>query len=137
MKLNLDIKLKNEISELRTLASELESFAEQAELAPKVAYNLSLCLDELVTNIINYGYPKHESGEIDIYIKYENNTMTIVIIDSGTEFNPLDRESPNVEAPLEERTVGGLGIFIVKKLCDSITYRRSHGQNILTLTMKM
>ncbi|PKL85476.1 MAG: ATP-binding protein [Ignavibacteriae bacterium HGW-Ignavibacteriae-1] len=137
MKLNIDIKLRNEISELRTLASGLETFAEQAELAPKVAYNLSLCLDELVTNIINYGYPKHENGEIDINIKSDTDKITITISDSGIEFNPLDRESPNVEAPLEERTVGGLGIFIVKKLCDSITYRRSHGRNILTLTMKI
>jgi anti-sigma regulatory factor (Ser/Thr protein kinase) len=137
MKLNIDIKLRNEISELSTLATSLESFSEQAELSPKASYNLSLCLDELVTNIINYGYPKHENGEIDINIKSENNIITITIADSGIEFNPLDRESPNIEAPLEERTVGGLGIFIVKKLCESVTYRRSHGSNILTLTMKV
>lgn len=137
MKLTKELKLKNEISELTTLTIILESFAEQASLSPKVSYNLFLCLDELITNIISYGYPKGEKSEIDINLHVENNILTIRLIDSGIEFNPLDKESPDIEAPLEERSVGGLGIFIVKKLCDSITYRRSGGQNILTIKMKI
>ncbi|UUV17864.1 ATP-binding protein [Fusobacteria bacterium ZRK30] len=103
----------------------------------KVDYQLRLVSEEALINIINYAYTK-ESGELKIDCETINNdTILIEISDTGTAFDPLQKEDPDITLPVEERRVGGLGIFIIKNIMDTVDYKREGGKNILTLTKKL
>lgn len=104
----------------------------------KLLNKIELALDELYTNIASYAY---EPGTGDIEIDYdfdeETRLLTIIIADSGKAFDPLAKEDPNIALPAESRQIGGLGIFIVKKVMDETTYCRVDNKNILTLKKKI
>lgn len=103
----------------------------------KVDYQLRLVSEEALINIINYAYVK-ESGELKIDCETINNdTILIEISDTGAAFDPLQKEDPDITLPVEERRVGGLGIFIIKNIMDTVDYKREGGKNILTLTKKL
>ena len=90
-------------------------------------------LEEAVTNVIQYAYPDKKDQDIRIDMSYENKRLTIVITDTGISFNPLERQEPDLTLSLEERPIGGLGIYLVKQLMTEVSYSRSAGKNILTM----
>lgn len=111
--------------------------AESAGLDERAVYHCQLAVDEACTNIIQYGVVADEETDsnIDISTGIDGaHTFVITIIDSTSEFNPLDHEDPNPKAKLEDREqVGGWGIYFIKKLMDSVDYRHENGKNRLTL----
>ncbi len=103
----------------------------------KIDYQLRLVSEEALINIIKYAYDKG-CGELKIDCETINNdTIFIEISDTGTAFDPLQKEDPDITLPVEERRVGGLGIFIIKNIMDTVDYKRKDGKNILTLTKKL
>lgn len=100
----------------------------------KTKAQINIALDEIFTNIINYAYPDH-AGEVEINMKVEpeSNTISICFIDSGIPYNPLETPEPDINLSAEERKIGGLGIFMVKKSMDRMLYEYSNGKNKLTL----
>lgn len=103
----------------------------------KIDYQLRLVSEEALINIINYAYDK-EVGELKISCETINDdTIFIEISDTGVAFDPLQKEDPDITLPIEEREVGGLGIFIIKTIMDTVDYKREDGKNILTLTKKL
>ncbi len=97
-----------------------------------------IAADEIFSNIAKYGYPS-EPGKASVEVNFNMKTKTLNIIfsDAGVAFNPLLIPEPDTDAPLEKRTSGGLGIFMVKKLMDKVEYRRENNFNILTISKKM
>jgi serine/threonine-protein kinase RsbW len=136
MKYKKQIILNSNKSELIKLAEQLENFAEQAGLTHKQLFNLNLCLDELITNTISYGYPDAKDGQIHIEITSEDDILSVVISDDAVEFDPLTKDAPDLYLPLDDRPIGGLGIHFVKQLTDHLSYRRENGKNVLSFTMK-
>jgi serine/threonine-protein kinase RsbW len=116
---------------------------EQARLAgldKHATYQLRLAVDELVTNSITYGYQNNSlSGDIAISAKIEDHALTVVIEDSAPAFDPLQRDLEQVEddfdKPLDDRPIGGLGIFFVRKAVDDFRYERRDGRNCNILTV--
>lgn len=111
---------------------------EEAGADHKLLYKVEVSLDEVLTNVASYAYAP---GEGDVTLKYEiidepERMISITIIDGGVEFNPLESKEPDITAPIEERAVGGLGLFIVKKTMDSVDYKRHNNQNILVMEKK-
>ena len=104
----------------------------------KLVYKIELALEEVLVNIASYAY---DSEPGDIHIEYElldsPRMIKIQIIDSGKEFNPLAHEDPDISLPIEEREVGGLGLFIVKNTMDEVKYDRRDNKNILTIKKKI
>ena len=97
---------------------------------------IELCLEEILVNIINYAYP-NTPGEMDISCGLtEDGTLIIHVIDQGVPFDILSVEKPDISASVDERHIGGLGIFFVKQLMDDVHYRRENDKNILTLAIK-
>ena len=90
---------------------------------------LSVVIEELVVNIVNYAH----SDYLDVEIMRDEKSITLRFRDGGQPFNPLDKEEPDFTVPLENRKIGGLGIFMVIKYMDSVTYDYTGGENILTL----
>lgn len=128
------MRLENDIRELAHMCQLLEEYAEQNNLPPKALFDLNLALDELVTNIISYGYEDDERHEILVRLRRDGDMVHMHIEDDGIPFNPLDMPEPNVDAPMEERKIGGLGIHLVKRLMTSVEYERCQGKNILRIT---
>ncbi|MBR1735839.1 MAG: ATP-binding protein [Firmicutes bacterium] len=100
----------------------------------KVLMQTELAVEEVFVNIAHYAY-KDETGEafVSCELDKEKNMFTIVFEDTGIPFDPLKRDDPDVTASAEERDIGGLGIFLTKKLMDEVRYENKDGKNILTL----
>ena len=129
--------IKNELEQLTRLYAFLDRQAVAYGLEELQLMQVKLALEEAVTNVILYAYPDKKDQDIRIDMSYENKRLTIVITDTGTDFNPLERQEPDLTLSLEERPIGGLGIYLVKQLMTEVTYSRSGGKNILTMTKDM
>ncbi|MCF6240552.1 MAG: ATP-binding protein [Bacteroidales bacterium] len=135
---NKIINIKSRISGMEIMNEQLAKLVKDWEIADDVAFSMNLALEEIVTNIIDYGYKGVEDYDIIIRFTLEKHRLRIQIKDNAPEFNPLDVKDPDdLDKPLEERNVGGLGIHLVKKFTDNFSYRRSNGKNIVTLTKNL
>lgn len=128
----LSFELKNELAEMTTLAETLERFCDQHRVGPDIINVVNLALEEIVTNIISYGYGG-EGGDhrIRIDLAHDGASISARIEDDAKAFDPLQKETPDTDAPLEERGIGGLGIHLVKTLMDEVSYSREDGHNVL------
>jgi serine phosphatase RsbU (regulator of sigma subunit)/anti-sigma regulatory factor (Ser/Thr protein kinase) len=129
----LEIKLNNKLSELERFNQTLTEFGQQHGLGPKVMHDLNLVLEEILTNIISYGYTDNREHEIRVNLSAQPGEVTAEVQDDGQPFNPLEAAEPNTTKPLEERTIGGLGIHLVRKLMDGVEYQRREGKNLLVM----
>ena len=135
---NKIIVIKNKIEEIEFLNQILIELTVEWDISEEVTFNLSLALEEIVTNIIYYGYDRDKEYDITIRFTHESQALRIQIKDQAPEFNPLAVEQPDdLDKPLEERKIGGLGIHLVKKFVDNISYRRNNNKNIVTLVQKL
>ena len=107
------------------------------EVGPDVAFKVNLALDELVTNVINYGYDDEDEHAIRLLVSWDGETLRFVLEDDGKPFNPLDIPPPDLDTPIEDRQVGGLGIHFVRQVMDSVTYRRDGARNVLTMARRL
>ncbi len=129
--------LKNDLAELDRLAEATEQFGSRNDWPVKVVYRLNLSLDELVTNVISYGYEDGAEHRISIHFSYHEDHLTLVMQDDARPFNPIARPDPDITQPLEERGQGGLGIFLVRQTMDTTEYERRDGRNVLTMHKKI
>lgn len=125
-----------EDSALSEATAFLDDELDKLECLPKVIMQLDIVLEELFVNISHYAYP-NTKGNVRIAIAPENDQVMIRFIDTGTPFNPLQKEDPDIMSSAEDRDIGGLGIFLTKKTVDNIFYEYSEGQNILCITKKI
>ena len=128
-----EILLLNRIEELPRLQQALDAFAEKHGLERKVLIELNLILEELVTNVIYHGYEDDAEHQITIGLALDAGRLRIEVEDDGRYFDPRDVPPPDVEASLEERPCGGLGLHLVRSLVDELKYHRSDGRNLLVL----
>lgn len=129
----LHIELVNQLTELDTLDQKMDQFCKQTGLDTKVTFQLKLILEELITNIISYGYEDEKEHEIVLHVHRKEKEISITIIDDGKPFNPVDSEPPDTSLSVDERAIGGLGIHFVKSYIDLIQYQRINNENRLTM----
>ncbi|MCA0388651.1 MAG: ATP-binding protein [Bacteroidetes bacterium] len=134
MELTRNISIVNKIAETVQVTEIIESTAQEAGFAQKDIYDILIAVDEILSNIVYYAYEEGEEGQIEIRMIYSDKSLRLEFIDEGREFNPLIKSDPDLSIPPEEREIGGLGIFIVKKLMDSVVYSREGKRNILKIT---
>lgn len=132
------LTINNQIAELGKLTSFIDEIGDSCSLSPDVTMSLNLAMEEAVTNVILYAYPQDGNDySIDIQFTCENREMTFVIQDSGVPFDPTSKQDADITLSAEERPIGGLGIFLVRQIMTTISYSRTDGKNILTLTKKL
>ena len=100
--------------------------------------SLNLAVEEWVANVINYAYPKGTRGHVELTAEISGDVLTLVVKDHGIPFDPTQHEEVDVDAELDDRPIGGLGIFLVRSIMDTMEYQRTpDGYNVLTLTKKI
>jgi len=104
----------------------------------KAQAQIDIAIDELFGNIAQYAY-NPETGPATVRVEVQEDPMAVIItfIDHGVPYDPLKNEDPDITLSAEERKIGGLGIFMVKKTMDEISYQYKNGQNILTIKKKL
>ena len=98
-------------------------------------FKLRLCCEEAVQNVVDYAY-EDGAGYLEAGTSRQGDILEIVLMDSGRPFNPLEKEAPDITASLEDRQVGGLGIYLCTRMMDSVSYSYEQGCNVLRMTMK-
>lgn len=128
--------MENKMVEVKRLAEYVEQIGEDLHLDMKTQTQLNLALEEAVVNVINYAYPAGENGKIGLQVTYaeDERKLKFVLSDSGTPFNPTNVPEVDVTKKLEDRQIGGLGIFLVKKMMDTVEYRYFDKKNELFMT---
>ena len=116
----------------------VEAELDAVDCPPKAKMQLSMAIDELMTNIAQYAYAPG-TGPVTVRFGYEqaSKTVTLTFLDKGMPYNPLEKEDPDVHLSAEDRPIGGLGIFLVKKTMDRMDYAYKFGQNVLTIQKKL
>jgi len=135
----VDIRLLPELSAaLTALAEAVEQFAGQESLNESIPFNLNLALDELITNSINYGLPAVAEPFLRLRLSRNGDTVMAQVEDNGPAFDPFkDAPVPDTDEPLDDRPIGGLGVFLVKQFTDEAYYERDGDINRITMRIKL
>lgn len=128
-----ELTLPAKVTNIPTVTDFVSSYLEEISCPPKQHVQIDVAIDELFGNIANYAY-NGADGDATVKVEsHKESSVEITFIDSGMPYNPLEKEDPDVTLSAEERKIGGLGIFIVKKTMDEMTYKYEDGKNILTI----
>lgn len=137
----VDLHLHNDLEELDRLHTAVEAFGAQHDLPARVVFELTLALDEWVTNIVAYGYDDSGPHTIVVRLRLDapagSPVVTIEVEDDARPFNPLDVPPPQLDVPLEDRSIGGLGIHFVRRCMDDVAYQRLGSRNLLLLQKRV
>lgn len=125
--------LPGEIAALPQLTQFLEMLASDWDFSGSLVLNLNLVLEEAFTNIVKYGLGNAADQRVILDFEKHPEKLIISITDKGKAFDPTSREEPDVSLPAEERQIGGLGIYLIRKMMDKVRYERKEGKNILRL----
>ena len=132
------IIMKNEMSEVSRMRGFFLSVCREHNIDDDTFKTLNLAIEEWVANVISYAYPKGIRGHVELTAKVVDDVLTLVIKDHGAPFDPTQQTEVDVDAQLDERQIGGLGIHLVKAIMDTMHYERSaDGYNVLTLTKEL
>ena len=125
--------LHNDIQQIPQLAEFVQTVADEKHLEQSQAMGLNLALEEAVTNVIMYAYPEGSDGLVEVEAVLKKDTLEFILTDSGVPFDPTAAPEADTSLGVEDRPIGGLGIFLVRNIMDSVSYRREEGKNILTM----
>ena len=130
-----EITLAATIENIDTVTDFVAEQLEEMGCTMKAQMQINIAIDELFGNIARYAYPQG-AGEATVRLETspDGKQAILTFIDQGTPYDPLTQEEPDITLSAEDRPIGGLGIFMVKKSMDDIAYRFENGQNILTIT---
>lgn len=137
VRLSRSLTLPNDVQTIPQLGEFVDGVGESLGLDMSLTMSLNLAIEEAVVNVMNYAYDAGTVGEVRIDVEVAGNAMTVVISDSGRAFDPTQQPMADTTLSLEERQVGGLGIFLVRQLMDDIRYERVGDRNVLTLYKKI
>lgn len=119
------------LDEIRDFVGEI---ARSGGFSNKDVYNIQLATDEAASNIIEHAYENQPGGILELFCGMKGDTITIILIDHGESFDPSEIPLPDLKADLSDRKIGGLGIFLMRKLMDEVHYEpKPDKSNVLTM----
>ena len=125
------------LTEIERINTEFTTFAEEHGFAAGIAQKVCIVFDDLLNNIISYGFSDDEEHQINIDVSVTSEQLVVTVADDGMPFNPFDRVGPDTSLSLEERDIGGLGVLLVTELMDQCSYQRRRDRNVVTLVMNL
>ena len=134
---SITIRLPADVREIERLNQLVRRFGELHEIPSRALYAVNLALDEVVTNVVRYGFEISAGQEVAVRVETTGDDLHSEVVDGGREFNPLNAPLPDLTAALEDRALGGLGIHLVRSLMDRVEYRRENAKNVLTMRKRI
>lgn len=131
------ITLSNRIDELTRINSFLKICADQWGIPAPVALSLNLVMEEAFTNVVQYAYSDNHDHNIDLIIKKKDKELEITLIDDGKQYDPTEEKEPDINLSANDRPIGGLGVFLIKKTMDNVSYYRKDNKNHLVMVKKV
>ena len=133
-----DITVLAATENISKITAFVDAELERIGCPPKANAQIDICIDEIVANIARYAYGSG-TGNATVRLDFDETerVVSLTFVDSGMPFDPLDVPEPDITSPLAERPIGGLGLFMVKNMMDSMSYRREDGHNILTIRKRI
>ncbi len=127
------LAIRNDLAAVGSADRSLEEFLQGSSVDSEAVYSPVLALEEVLTNIIKYGYDDDREHEIVIEARLLPGGLVIQVTDDGHEFDPLQAPPPDLDLPFEERPIGGLGLRLLKNIAEQLSYERVGDHNVLTL----
>jgi serine/threonine-protein kinase RsbW len=127
------ITFANDLAELERLGRVVEEFGRRQHLPPTRLFDLQLAVNEVFTNVVQYGFDDDRPHEIVVRLMTGTDEVVVEIEDDGRPFDPLTAPAPRLDVPLEERQPGGLGVYLARRVTDAMDYRRDGGRNVVRL----
>ena len=121
---------------LKDVLAFAEEQLEGLDVSPRISMQVAVTLEELFINVAHYAYPGGV-GEATLAIDRDGDTLRFALTDEGLPFDPTARDDPDISVPAEQRSIGGLGIFMVKKMMDSFSYAREGNRNVVRFSKKI
>jgi sigma-B regulation protein RsbU (phosphoserine phosphatase) len=128
------VVIKNDLVEIKTVTEAFEEFTKVNGIAEKMSKQFMIAIDELLNNVIHYGYPKDKENEIHINFELSKTMLSLTFIDEGIPFNPFQKTQPDTTLSIEDRPIGGLGIHLIKNMMDNVEYQRHINKNVVKIT---
>ena len=131
------LTLTNDVQQVPQLAEFVDNVCEAMGFDDLTTMQMNLAIEEAVVNVMNYAYPEGTTGSVNIEVQANDARLKFVISDSGKHFDPTSVAEADTSLSAEDRSIGGLGIYLVRQLMDSVNYERIGGFNVLTLRKKL
>ena len=129
-----ELTLEATIANIETVTNFVDEQLEELDCPMKAQMQINIAIDELFSNIARYAYvPQTGMATVRLEALTQPQAVAVTFIDSGTPYNPLEKEDPDITLSADERSIGGLGIYMGKKSMDEVTYAYENGQNVLTI----
>jgi anti-sigma regulatory factor (Ser/Thr protein kinase) len=132
---SFEMTIESDSSRIPSISASLEEVMHTQGFSSEDILDTQLAVEEIITNIINHGY-KNAGGEIVISCRINVNQAEVRIRDNAPRFDPLSLPEPELDATVQDRKIGGLGVFLVRQVMDEISYRYENGQNVLVIIKK-
>jgi serine/threonine-protein kinase RsbW len=131
------LKLTNKVSELERIHSAIEMLSKEWDISTQSGNQINLAIEEAFINVINYAYEDQNRHDIEVVFARYPEKIEIALIDDGRAYNPTQNEDPDTSLSIQDRPIGGLGIFLIKKLMDRVEYQRKEDKNHLILNKNL
>lgn len=131
------IVLNNDIQEVKQLNVFVSDVCATVHLDNDMASNVELAIEEAVVNVMNYAYPYEWEGKIHVKAYASGGKLFFEISDNGIPFDPTKAKEADISLSVKQRSIGGLGIYLIRKYMDNMEYKRIEGRNVLTLSKNL
>ena len=133
----LPLEMPNRLAVLPVLTAALDHALAEEGVPESLRHDVTLVTEEVLSNVVRHGYADGERDTIRVLARCEDGRLHLAFEDGGQPFNPLEHEMPDLDLPLDEREIGGLGVLLVRELSESIHYERAAGRNRLSLVIRL
>ena len=137
MSTNKTVRITNQRDQVDTVRKFFDEYSKENKLTEKTVHDIQMALDELLTNIVNYGYEDSDEHKIDVRFGINDDAVRVEIIDDSKPYNILEQENPDISLSVEDKPIGGLGIFLIKKLMSNVDYYTEEGKNHLVMIKEL
>ena len=129
-------RFSNRMTALAAVAKEVFEWLANLPLSSRAKYSVGLAIEEIGSNTIKYGYDDDREHEIAVHVAARNDRVEIVFEDDGHAFDPTAHPKPDLERIVESRRIGGLGIELVRRICETMVYERIGDRNRIALSIR-
>ena len=131
------VRITNQRDQIDTVRKFFDDYSKENKLTEKTVHDIQMALDELLTKIVNYGYEDTDEHQIDIHFGVNDDAVKVEIVDDSKPYNILEKDNPDISLSMEDKPIGGLGIFLIKKLMSNVDYYTEEGKNHLVMIKEL